>query len=141
MGRAMRKVYSGLDLQPEHFKAFALHLGEALAAHNVSPKVINAVLDCVALCKDYIFHPRPVEHRALPVEHRDYLYSLPDIRCGHLAENPASKASYFDATYFDVKLTRLGTFHSLIMEVTRQGQGVGATQHYLCLEKVKPVGV
>lgn len=43
-GRSMEKAHTGLNLQPEHFDAIALHLGEALSEHGVSQEDINSVL-------------------------------------------------------------------------------------------------
>ena len=55
-GRSMEKAHSGLNLQPEHFDAIVKHLGDALAAHGVSPDGISAALDRVATLKDAVLY-------------------------------------------------------------------------------------
>ena len=55
-GRSMEKAHAGLNLQPEHFDAIVKHLGDALAAHGVSPEDINAVLGHVATLKEAVLY-------------------------------------------------------------------------------------
>ena len=55
-GRSMEKAHTGLNLQPEHFDAIVKHLGDALAAHSVPPKDINAVLGHVATLKEAVLY-------------------------------------------------------------------------------------
>ena len=55
-GRSMEKAHAGLNLQPEHFDAIVKHLGDALAAHGVSPEGISAALDRVATLKDAVLY-------------------------------------------------------------------------------------
>lgn len=53
-GRSMEKAHEGLNLQQEHFDAIVKHLGEAMAAHGVSPEDINTALAHVATLKDAV---------------------------------------------------------------------------------------
>ena len=55
-GRSMEKAHAGLNLQPQHFDAIAKHLGDALAAHSVSPEDINTVLGHVTTLKAAILY-------------------------------------------------------------------------------------
>lgn len=55
-GRSMEKAHAGLNLQPQHFDAITKHLGDALAAHSVSPEDINTVLGHVATLKEAVLY-------------------------------------------------------------------------------------
>ena len=55
-GRSMEKAHAGLNLQPEHFDAIVKHLGDALAAHSMSPEDINVVLGHVATLKEAVLY-------------------------------------------------------------------------------------
>ena len=55
-GRSMEKAHTGLNLQPEHFDAIALHLGEALGEQGVSQEDINSVLARVSTLKEAILY-------------------------------------------------------------------------------------
>ena len=52
----MEKAHEGLNLQPEHFEAIALHLGEAMAAFGVSPEDINTALGKVATLREAVLY-------------------------------------------------------------------------------------
>ncbi len=43
-------------LQPEHFDVIVKHLGDALAAHSMSPEDINVVLGHVAPLKEAVLY-------------------------------------------------------------------------------------
>ena len=55
-GRSMEKAHTGLNLQPEHFDAIALHLGEALSENGVSQEDINSVLGRVSTLKEAVLY-------------------------------------------------------------------------------------
>ncbi len=55
-GRSMEKAHAGLNLQPEHFDAIVKHLGDALAAHSMSPEDINVVLGHVTTLKEAVLY-------------------------------------------------------------------------------------
>ncbi len=55
-GRSMEKAHALLNLQPEHFDAIVKHLGDALAARNMLPENINAVLGQVATLREAILY-------------------------------------------------------------------------------------
>lgn len=55
-GRSMEKAHTSLNLQPEHFNAIALHLGEALSEHGVSQEDINSVLARISTLKEAVLY-------------------------------------------------------------------------------------
>lgn len=55
-GRSMEKAHTGLNLQPEHFDAIALHLGEAVSEHGVSQEDINSVLARISTLKEAVLY-------------------------------------------------------------------------------------
>ena len=55
-GKSMAKAHEGMNLQPEHFNAIAIHLHDALAHFGVEEADIDTALTKVASLKDDILY-------------------------------------------------------------------------------------